>query len=443
MLPAKDRITRGASSTSNPPGDEGAEALRERLARQEKEIDSLCREVIERYEEATFIYRLSERIGSVLGERAIADLVLRDAAALFGATSGELWLTSGPEVLLAAALSAEHAVAPPREAAETLATGRTWVTDGKRGVDACSVVALPDHDGTTLGALVLRGRPDGRGYLTGETKLLSAIAALTAAFIRNERLGEKARQADARRREDEIARQVHRGLLPRHDPLFAGLEIAGGCRAAEGVGGDYYGYVAMSDGSLGLAVADVSGHGVGAALYMATAKGALHSEARELLSPADVLRRVNEVLAADVSAADMFATFVFARFLPDGRRIVWSNAGHNPPILIARDGEVAMLKPSGPALGIVSGARWRDVDQRFAAGDRLLFYTDGLVEARDGSGAFFGLERLIEAGRRPAASAAEVRRNVLDAVSRHAAGLHPRDDETLVVVRGAALEEPR
>jgi phosphoserine phosphatase RsbU/P len=432
VLPARDSRVPEAPSPSE---------LTARLLRQEEEIDSLCAEILERYEEATFVYRLSERIGSVLGERAIAELVLNDAAAVLGAHGGEVWLKHGAELVLAAGQQAPGAERPEPTVLARLVAGRTWTREGARGADACAAVPLPDGCGSVLGALVLRGRPEGRGYLTGELKLLTAIAALAAAFLRNERLVEKARVADARRREDEIARQVHRGLLPRHDPLFAGLDISGGFRAAEGVGGDYYGYVAMADGSLGIAIADVSGHGVGAALYMATAKGALHSEARDLLSPADVLRRVNEVLASDFSAADMFATFVFARFLPDGRRMVWSNAGHNPPLVLRRGGEVESLKPCGPALGIVAGARWRDVDQRFAAGDILLLYTDGVVEARDASGRFFGVERLIEAARRPAQSAADVRENVLDALARHTSALPPQDDVTLVVVRGTALED--
>jgi sigma-B regulation protein RsbU (phosphoserine phosphatase) len=254
-------------------------------------------------------------------------------------------------------------------------------------------------------------------------------------------LAERERGADARRRQDEIARQIHRGLLPRHDPLFAGLDISGGFRAADAVGGDYYGYVAMSDGSLGIAIADVSGHGVGAALYMAIAKGALQSEARDILSAGDVLGRVNEVLASDFSATDMFATFVFARFLPDGRRVVWSNAGHNPPLLVRRSGEVEPWKPCGPALGIVAGARWRDVDERLSPGDLLLLYTDGLVEARDGARQFFGTDRLVDAARRPAASAGEVRKNVLEALCRHTGTMPVEDDVTLVVVKGIAIEE--
>ncbi|HZN54249.1 MAG TPA: GAF domain-containing SpoIIE family protein phosphatase [Candidatus Polarisedimenticolaceae bacterium] len=423
------------------PGVEDGGGVHVRLARQDEEIASLCGEVLERYEEATFVYRLSERIGSLLGERAIAEMVVREAAAVLGAHAAELWLKSGADLGLAASLAGCGKSPPRRAVIDTVATGRTGVEEDARGAAAWAVVPLPESPGTQLGALALHGRPEGRGYLTGEIKLMTAIAALTAAFIRNERLVEQARIADARRREDEIARQVHRGLLPRHDPLFAGLDVSGGFRAADGVGGDYYGYVAMADGSLGIAIADVSGHGVGAALYMAIAKGALESEARDVLSPGDVLGRVNEVLASDFSAADMFASFVCARFLPDGRRIVWSNAGHNPPLLLRADGEIESLRPCGPALGIVAGARFRDVDQRFGPNDVLVLYTDGVVETRDAAGRFFSVERLVEAARRPAASAAAIRQNILDDLAAHARETPARDDVTLVVVRGVAIDE--
>ena len=417
-------------------------SLLERVAKQDAEIASLCAEVLERYEEATLVYRLSEQIGSALGERAIAQLVVREGATVLGAHTAELWLKTSASIELAASFPDAGAPEQPSLCVqECIATGRPSIREAVSGAEAWAAVALPEAQGSFLGALVLYGRPAGRSYLTGEIKLMAAIAALASAFIRNERLAERARGADARRREDEIARQIHRGLLPRHDPLFAGLDISGGFRAADGVGGDYYGYVAMSDGSLGIAIADVAGHGVGAALYMAIAKGALQSEARDILSAGDVLGRVNEVLASDFSATDMFATLVFARFLPDGRRVVWSNGGHNPPLLLRHDGEVEAWKPCGPALGIVAGARWRDVDQRLAPGDVLVLYTDGLVEARDGARQFFGTDRLIAAARGPDASAAEIRKNILDALSRHTGSAPAEDDVTLVVVKGVAIEE--
>jgi len=429
-------------SGQGPRLDAPAAPVDELLLRQEAEIESLCGEVLARYEEATLVYRLSERIGSVLGERAIARLVLADAAAVLGAAEGEVWLRQGDGLLLAAGLPDDAHRAPGKTIDEVIAAGVTWVKEGGDGADAEIAVPLPDGRGGVLGALCLRGRPSGRAYLTGEAKLIAAIAALASAFIRNDRLSETARREVLRRREDDIARQVHRNLLPRQDPLFAGLDIAGAFRAAERVGGDYYGYMAMSDGSLGVAIADVSGHGVGAALYMATAKGALQSEAREILSPAELLFRVNEVLASDFSAADMFATLAFARFLPDGRRLVWSNAGQNAPLLLRAGGEVEALSASGPAVGIVSGARWRDASCRFEAGDVLLLYTDGVVEARDRAKRPYGVDRLGAIARKTSGPASTIREAILGDLAGHTGDLPPRDDVTLVVVRGVSLTEP-
>ena len=431
----------GATAASPAGGPPDYAALLGRLKLQESEIESLCAELLERYEEATFVYRLSERIGTVRGERSIAALVAREAAEVLGATASEVWLKTDARLVLAGAAPEAVSTEPSTAVREAAETGNGWVRDASPGLAASAAVALPEGPGTFLGALVLHGRSGGRSFRTGEIKLMMAIAALAAAFIRNERLAELARGADARKREDEIARQIHRGLLPRHDPLFSGLDVSGGFRAAHGVGGDYYGYVAMADGSLGIAVADVAGHGVGAGLYMAIAKGALQSEARDVLSAGEVLGRVNEVLASDFSASDMFATLVFVRFLPDGRRMVWSNAGHNPPLLLRTNGEVETLDPCGPALGIVTGARWRDVDQRMAPGDVLLLYTDGVVEARDGAKCFFGTERLIAAARLPARSAAETRENVMRALADHVGATPIEDDVTLVVTRGVAIEE--
>src|SRR5258705_6153896 len=100
--------------------------LVERLERQDAEIASLCAEVLERYEEATFVYRLSERIGSALGERAIAGLVVREAAAVLGAHGAELWVKAGPDLVLAAALEGAHTAEPTLAVQQTRAPGRTW-----------------------------------------------------------------------------------------------------------------------------------------------------------------------------------------------------------------------------------------------------------------------------------------------------------------------------
>jgi hypothetical protein len=261
----------------------GAAELIGRLRRNEDEIQGLCAEVLERYEEVTLVYRLCERLGSVDGERAMARLVLDEAARVLGARSGGLWLREGEGLNAVASFPAT----PVRwnltysEAQSVMRDGKPWVQEADPGGESAVAVPLPSPGGP-IGLMVLWGRSSGRAYRSGDVKLLTAIATLTAAFVRNERLAAEARRSEARARDDEIARQVHRGLLPHGEPTLPGLEISGCCRSAENVGGDYYGYISMPDGSLGLVMADVSGHGVAAALYMAAAKGALQAEARRI-----------------------------------------------------------------------------------------------------------------------------------------------------------------
>jgi sigma-B regulation protein RsbU (phosphoserine phosphatase) len=332
-----------------------AKLVRE-LYRTEGELHSLASEILERYEEATLVYRLSDRLGTVFGEAEICRFVLEDATEVLGARAGEIWLQDSDRVVLTAAVPAHGGRGwEPREQAvfSALRQARVWMREATHQREPVVAMPLPGPRDRPLGVLVLRGRTDGRSYRTGEVKLISVLALLAAAFIRNHRLAEETRRTEARRREDEIARQIHRSLLPAREPSFAGLEIAGCCQAAENIGGDYYGYVRLPDGSLGLAMADVSGHGVGAGLFMAVAKGALQAEARRTLSPAELLRRTNEALAEDFSEADMFSTAFFARFYPGGRRLEYSNGGHNPPLLVREAGSVELLDRGGRAMGVM------------------------------------------------------------------------------------------
>jgi len=417
---------------------QAAAELAARVLAADGEIRSLCAEVLERYEEAALVHRLSEMLASVLGEDAIAELLLADASQVLGASAGEVWLRRGGELCRVAAFP--DPTAPSSEPGPDLVAaasgGQAVLREAKEGTEAAITVPLPSPDGEPLGLLVLRGRAGGRSYRTGESKLLTTVASLASSFIRNDRLASKARQADARKREDEIARQVHRGLLPREDPRVPGLEISGGFRAAENVGGDYYGYVSMPDGSLGLAMADVSGHGVGAALYMAAAKGAIQSEARRVLAPSELLRRTNELLVTDFSEGDVFATAVFLRFHADARRLDACNGGHNPPLLFRAGGEVERLARGGPALGVLRGMTYMEESFTLAPGDLLVVYTDGVVEARNERRELFGIERVIEAVRGCAGgSALGVRERILGSLAEHTGALPPGDDVTLVVVR--------
>lgn len=422
------------------PGD--ARGLEERCERQESEIRSLCAEILDRYEEASLVYRLTEELGSVIGEIAMADLVVRNAARVLVARTGSIWLERDGSFESIAAFPESTADCTPvdREPFTALYEDRPWVREARGEREAVVAVPLPHPNGEPIGVLVLRGRSGGRSYRSGEIKLLTVLAAVTSAFIRNDRLGEASRVADAKRREDDIARQVHQGLLPDAEPSYPGLDVSGICLAADTVGGDYYGYIPMADGGLGLAIADISGHGVGAAMYMAAAKGALQAEARRVIAPSDLLRRTNEALAHDFSRSHVFATVFFLRFLPQGGKIEFANGGHNPPLVIRADGRIERLERGGLALGILDSVLYQEESREFEPGDVLVVYTDGLVEARDESKNFYGvdrLQRLVASHRRD--SAQSLRDAIVADLERHVGGRSFRDDVTLVVVRAEDL----
>ncbi len=409
-----------------------------RLQDAEDEIRSLCGEILERYEETTLLYRLVDRLGSVLGEDAIAKTVLEDAARVLGADQAELWLRrdSGMELVAAVPPAPSHPAAERAGPRIAMQQGRPWIQESGDGIVPEIAVPIPEPDGDPIGAIVLTGRSDDRNYRTGELKLLTALATMVSAFLRNHRLTTMAGLADARAREQEIARQVYLGLLPQQDPEFEGLDISGACISADSVGGDYYGYHNLPDGGLGIAMADVTGHGVGAAMYMAAMKGVFQAESRRVSAPSDLLRRANEALESDFSRSDIFATAFFAHFVPGGARFEYALGGHNPPILIRTCGRVEMLDRGGIALGVLPDVHYEETSCRVDNGDALVVYTDGLPEARDQDRQFYGLDRLRRltvANRMDGAE--DLRDRVLEDLMKHTAGHSPSDDVTLVVVK--------
>ena len=419
----------------------GAAELIRALYRAEEELGSLSDEILERYEEATLIARLSQRIGAVLGENEVVHLVVHNATELLGARAGEVWLREGESVRLAAAVETRSdACWDPDDALLGEALTRNTIRTGEsRAGEPFAAVPLSSAGDDAIGLLVLRGRSGARDYRSGESKLLQTLASITSAFVRSHRLAETARQAEARRREGEIAREIHRSLLPAADPQLAGLEIHGACRAAASVGGDYYGYVELPDDSLLLTVAEPSAQGVEAGLYMAAARGALRSHAGWVSSPAALLRRTNESLDGDLVPSGASATAFVARLLPGARRLEYSNAGHNPPLLVRGDGSVTLLGRGGAALGALPAGTYDEERLDLNEGDLLVAYTAGLTEARDGDGRFYTLDRLIRLVREYRAAGAEcVHGAILDDLSLHCDGRDPQDDVTLVVARVTA-----
>jgi len=242
------------------------------------------------------------------------------------------------------------------------------------------------------------------------------------------------REKEAMERELSIAREVQRELLPRASPLIPGLSIAGACRPAIGVGGDYYDYLTFSEDRLGLVIADVAGKGIPAALLMAGLQASVRSIAAPGVEPGEVNRRLNGMLYRS-TATSRYATLVFAIYDARRRTLTYSNAGHFPPLHLHAGG-VGRLTADGIPLGLMEEACYGQGERRLATGDLLVLYTDGIVEAPDRAGTEYGEDRLIgilegHRGR----DLEDIILHVMSDVERWTGGGMAHDDATIVLVR--------
>jgi sigma-B regulation protein RsbU (phosphoserine phosphatase) len=232
-----------------------------------------------------------------------------------------------------------------------------------------------------------------------------------------------------------IARDVQASLLPAGPPEVAGYDIAAVNLPTWEIGGDYYDYLPLSDGRLGIVVADVSGKGVPAALIMATFRAALRTELRRERRLLDVMEEINRILL-ESSGTTRFVTAVYGILEPARGRFTYVNCGHNPPLLLGVGGGRTELDRGGPALGVIGEARFEEAAVTLGPGETLALYTDGVVELSDAQGAEYGLDRL-EGQLRASARlpAGDMILSVVDSTRAHAGRDGYADDFTLVVVK--------
>ena len=206
--------------------------------------------------------------------------------------------------------------------------------------------------------------------------------------------------SDAERRrlesELELSQVVQRALLPQRMPNIRGVELAAFSRPSEIIGGDYFDFFQFRDGTHGLVIADVSGHGVAAGMLMSSLQMAIRTMAPDTDSPAEILERINRFYIHNIHFTT-FVTVFLARFDPATLTLTYVNAGHNPPAL--RRGEtssIIWLKPTAPAIGLAEDFHARMESIGFSGGDSLLLYTDGVTEVMNFSNEQFGQERLAD-----------------------------------------------
>jgi len=189
-----------------------------------------------------------------------------------------------------------------------------------------------------------------------------------------------------------LARRIQQAALPKEVPPLEGWQITPYYQPAREVGGDFYDFLELEDGRLGLVVGDATGKGVPAALVMASARSMLRAVAQASDTPGDVLRRVNDPLVTDIPP-DMFVTCFYCILEPKSGHLVYANAGHDLPYLQHGD-EAEELRARGMPLGLMQVSSYEEKEIVLDAGEAAIFYSDGLVEAHDPEGEMFGFPRL-------------------------------------------------
>jgi sigma-B regulation protein RsbU (phosphoserine phosphatase) len=248
-------------------------------------------------------------------------------------------------------------------------------------------------------------------------------------------LAAEAAQRERVNREMEIAREVQERLFPQEMPNIAGASVAGHCRAALGVGGDYYDVFNLEDGRLGLAIGDVSGKGISAALLMASLRASLRGVTLDNPRNFALLMHKVNVLVYEASASNRYATFFFAAYDPRTQRLECVNAGHNAPVILRRD-EVIRLEAGGPVVGLLPFAPYVEQVLILEPGDLLLLYTDGISEAMTHDDEEWGEDRMIESARKVRNKNAEEILHALFAdADRFTAGAPQHDDMTMLILK--------
>jgi len=267
----------------------------------------------------------------------------------------------------------------------------------------------------------------------GNRELLQTLAMEASTVLENARLLEEERAKQRMEEELKVARDIQQSLLPRSLPSAGWLRAAGSSVASAQVGGDYYDVIAVNERCWGAVVADVSGKGVSSALLAAWLQGALIPASDHAAVLARRMGRLNTFLI-DRTGGEKYATVFYCLLNQDGR-LDYVNAAHCPPIVVRPGGETAELEATGVPVGLIEGSSYDLSGRQLSPGDKLVIYTDGVTEAQDARGGFFGRKRLFDLVRAQAgASAAALHDAIQGAVREFTEGAPQSDDITLVVL---------
>ena len=288
--------------------------------------------------------------------------------------------------------------------------------------------------GEFFGVLLVEEAMGGRRFRNRRLEILNGVAQQIALAIQNDVFQSERASRERLETEVQLARQIQETFIPKTLDAPTGWDLAARWRAAMQMSGDFYDVIHLPDGRIGLLIADVADKGIPAALFMALTRTLVRAAVFSTASPAEALRQVNDLLYPDCEQG-MFVTAVYGALDPRTGEFVYANAGHNPPLWL-HHGAMDKLTRTGVALGVVEFAQMTERYITLAAGDLLMFYTDGITEAFSAAGDIFSEERLMDVLGRLAPLSAEEILDQLDKEVNLFVGENPvSDDITLIALK--------
>jgi serine phosphatase RsbU (regulator of sigma subunit)/anti-sigma regulatory factor (Ser/Thr protein kinase) len=426
----------------------------------EETLELMTRELASAYESLNAIFRFSAGLQSETVSAASTRRWLDELARIAGADWYVLRLAAedGGRLLVYAAQPSDWqapplALAPGAGSLECAATAQRadiWFEAGHPPAPSDPLAGLasgstgfahPMLVAESLVGVLTAGRRGSVPFEAGQVSVLQTFADFLAIQIRNTQFHEERLRTQLLQREFELAARIQRSLLPTVHPRLGTWQTAGHCESAREVGGDFYDILRVGESGLLLAIADVMGKGLPAALFATVLRTLVHTRPDLAPKPGEFLDWLNRNLEAELGRFDMFITAQMAFVDCATRELRVAGAGH-PPLLVAdHRGQVQTIESAAAPLGINVGLGFAETRITLPAGARVLLYTDGLNEARDAQGSQFGLEALMawlgDVGRR-SEPADRARAGLMAALRRYEAGSAPGDDQTLLLLS----EEP-
>lgn len=386
------------------------------------------------------LYDVGLAVASTLDLDRLSEEILLRAVSLLDARRGALYILENGRYRLAGTFGGEAAPwfevddAGLRELLSGGGPAPAHLLPGTRYLQGVPI----EVESGSRGFIAVGDKESRRGvgpFLPSDRRTLSLFANQAALALENARLHLQALEKERLEREMQLASEIQRQILPKGAPVVPGYQVTGWYRPARQVGGDYYDLFPVQDGRVNLVVGDVSGKGMPAALMVST----LHSALRLLLDQApfgpSLLERLNRHIA-ESSAANKFITMLLAELSPETGVLHFMNAGHNPGILLRRDGSFEELKAGGLPLGLLPEARYQSRAVTMEPGDILCIYSDGITEATAPDDEEFGMERLVELLRRERdLPLVDLMAEIPRAVGEFSQGSPQGDDQTVVLLR--------